>query len=68
VTDDNLPITNIFARIPSDLPEELIEPLINAKGIRIERIVSCGHASSSNFWYDQDQHEWIVLMAGSATV
>jgi cupin 2 domain-containing protein len=68
VTDDNLPITNIFAHIPSALPEELIEPLINAKGIRIERIVSCGHASPTDFWYDQDQHEWIVLMAGSATV
>jgi cupin 2 domain-containing protein len=68
MTDDNLPITNIFARIPSDLPEELVETLLDAKGIRIERIVSCGHASPTNFWCDQDQHEWIVLMAGSATV
>jgi cupin 2 domain-containing protein len=68
MTDDNLPITNIFAHIPSALPEELIEPLFDAKGLRIERIVSHGHASSTNFWYDQDQHEWIVLMAGSATV
>jgi cupin 2 domain-containing protein len=55
MTDDNLPITNIFARIPSDLPEELVETLLDAKGIRIERIVSCGHASSADFWHDQEQ-------------
>jgi cupin 2 domain-containing protein len=65
---DNVPITNIFACIPSDLPEELVETLLDAKGIRIERIVSHGHASSADLWYDQDQHEWVVLMTGSATV
>jgi cupin 2 domain-containing protein len=61
-------MTNIFARISSDLPEELVETLLDAKGIRIEKIVSQGHASSADFWYDQDQHEWVVLITGAATV
>jgi cupin 2 domain-containing protein len=34
--------------------------------VRIERIVSCGHASPEGFWYDQTQHEWIVVLKGAA--
>ena len=38
------------------------------KGLRIERIVSQGHASPPGFWYDQDEHEWVVVLQGSATI
>lgn len=34
--------------------------------MRVERIVSTGQASPEGFWYDQAQHEWVVLLAGSA--
>ena len=66
MTDDNIPITNIFARIPSDLPEELVETLLDAKGIRVERIVSHGNASPPGFWYDQEENEWACVLAGEA--
>ena len=33
---------------------------------RIERIVSQGHASPEDFWYDQDQDEWVLVLKGAA--
>jgi cupin 2 domain-containing protein len=39
-----------------------------ASGVRIERIVSNGHASPDGFWYDQDQHEWVMLVQGEAVL
>lgn len=40
--------------------------MLEAGKLRIERIVSFGHSSSEGFWFDQDQHEWIVLLQGAA--
>ena len=57
---------NLFATIPTDLSEEFTETLLQAKNIRIERIVSHGHASPDDFWYDQDEHEWVVVLKGAA--
>jgi cupin 2 domain-containing protein len=57
---------NILANIPSNLPQELFETLKTAANFRIERIVSQGHASPPGFWYDQDQHEWVLLLQGAA--
>lgn len=57
---------NLFAGVPRELPEEEITWLLSAPNIRIERIVSTGHASAPDQWYDQDQAEWVLLLAGSA--
>ena len=57
---------NLFSNIPSNLPAELIETLIQSDGVRVERIVSHGHASPEGFWYDQDEHEWVMVLQGSA--
>ncbi|MEN6448898.1 MAG: cupin domain-containing protein [Thermoguttaceae bacterium] len=59
---------NLFANIPEELPEELVTPLVVAPGVRIERIVSQGHVSPPGFWYDQPQHEWVLLLEGNAAV
>jgi cupin 2 domain-containing protein len=59
---------NLFAAIPSDLPEELIETLVESGVVRVERIVSAGHASPMGFWYDQPQHEWVVVLRGAARI
>lgn len=58
--------TNFFTDIPSRLPEEVFTTLLDAGPVRIERIVSQGHASPDDFWYDQDQHEWVIVLQGMA--
>jgi cupin 2 domain-containing protein len=59
-------IANIFSNIPEDLPEELFETLAKSGSIRLERIVSHGHATADDQWYDQDCDEWVLLLTGSA--
>lgn len=56
----------LFQQIPVDLPEELVETLCQSGDMRIERIVSRGHASPPGFWYDQEQHEFVLLVSGRA--
>jgi quercetin dioxygenase-like cupin family protein len=34
--------------------------------MRIERIVSQGQVSPDGFWYDQDDHEFVLVVSGSA--
>jgi len=57
---------NLLDDIPQGLAQELVETLITAANVRIERIVSHGHASPEGFWYDQDQHEWVIVLKGAA--
>jgi len=58
--------SNLFADFPSNLPDELVTTLLKADDVRIERIVSHGQASPEGFWYDQDQHEWVIVLKGAA--
>ena len=60
------PPRNLLADLPAALPQELFEPLLTAPGVRVERIVSLGHASLPGFWYDQPEHEWVLLVRGAA--
>ena len=59
-------VKNIFAEIPEQLPQELIEEIACGEQVRIERIVSKGHVSPPGFWYDQEDDEWVILLAGEA--
>jgi cupin 2 domain-containing protein len=57
---------NLFEAAPEDMREEHAACLVEARHVRIERIVSMGHASPPGFWYDQAWAEWVVVLAGSA--
>lgn len=59
-------MSNLFVDLPTLLSEELVETLAKNKLVRIERIVSHGHASPDDFWYDQDQNEFVILLKGAA--
>jgi len=59
-------MTNLFDQIPANFRSELFQPLLEIPNCRIERIVSHGHSSPPDFWYDQDQHEWVLLIQGAA--
>lgn len=61
-----MPLANLFAHVPPGLPDELTETLLDSPAVRIERIVSRGHASADDFWYDQEEDEWVVLLRGHA--
>ena len=65
-SDSQIMTSNLLAALPSNLPDELFTTLLEADNLRIERIVSHGHASPEGFWYDQDRHEWVVLLQGAA--
>ncbi len=57
---------NLFNDLPTDLPEELVEVLAENKHVRLERIISTGHAGPEGVWYDQNEHEWVVVLKGAA--
>ena len=57
---------SLFDNIPAELPDELIETLVAADRVRIERIVSRGQASPEGFWYDQEENEFVLVLRGSA--
>ena len=57
---------NLFENLPSDLPEEVFTQLLCGKEFRMERIVSDGHSSPPDFWYHQDEHEWVLVLQGEA--
>lgn len=57
---------NLLSKLPQQLPEELTTVLQKGHGVRIERIISTGHKSPEGFWYDQPEHEWVLLLQGSA--
>lgn len=57
---------NLFSDIPTGLPEEVFTTLLASGEVRIERIVSHGQASPEGFWYDQTQHEWVLVLTGAA--
>ena len=59
---------NLFADIPGAMAAEQITALLTASNVRIERIVSRGHTSPPDFWYDQPQAEWVIVLAGSAAI
>lgn len=61
-------VPNLFDNLPAALPDELCDVLVRGTGVRIERIVSTGQRSPDEFWYDQDEHEWVVVLRGSGAV
>ena len=40
--------------------------LVEGAGVRIERIVSRGHASLPDAWYEQREDEFVLLVQGAA--
>ncbi|MAD88482.1 MAG: cupin [Pseudoalteromonas sp.] len=57
-------IKNLLNSLPNNLQEEAFEDLIKTDSVRIERIVSHGHSSPETGWYDQDEHEWVMVLEG----
>ncbi len=54
---------NLLQDIPADLKNEVFEVIAASESVKVERIISKGQVSSE--WYDQDQHEWVLVLQGS---
>ena len=60
-------INNIFDGLPpSTVTNEQFLELLARPGLNIERIVSTGQSSPPDFWYDQPNGEWVLLLQGEA--
>jgi len=57
---------NLFAHPAAQKDRERFDTLLEGKGFTLERILSGGHASPLDFWYDQDRDEWVALLSGEA--
>lgn len=57
---------NLFAALPQAPVAEAFDTLLQNAGLRVERIVSRGHASPPGFWYEQSENEWVLLLRGEA--
>lgn len=59
---------NIFDRLPELGADEAYSDLLKRDRLRIERIVSHGHSSPPDFWYEQAENEWVILLSGAAAI
>lgn len=57
---------NLFEEIIIDKSEEKFFEIFKNETIKIEKIVSNGQTSPQNFWYEQEQREFILLLEGFA--
>ena len=63
-----LPVVRRLTDLPADLCAEQISTLTTGSHFRLEHILSGAHTSAADFWYDQAQAEWAILLAGSAAL
>ncbi len=59
-------VKNIFKKIPKEIPDEIFQEILSTDKLKIERILSKGHASPKEGWYDQNTNEWVILLKGKA--
>jgi cupin 2 domain-containing protein len=59
-------IHNRIANLPPALSGETFDTIAGSDSVRIERIVSRGQATPEGEWYEQEQDEWVLVLAGSA--
>jgi len=59
-------INNVFSNIPESIDQEIVEVLQQSENVKIEKIVSKGQCSPKTGWYDQVQHEWVIVLKGEA--
>lgn len=59
---------NLLAAIPSEIPEEIIQPILSSDTLKIERIISKGQKSPEDFWYEEEQNEFVIVLKGEGSI
>lgn len=57
---------NIFNDIKIDLENEQFFNILKNEKVRIEKIISNGQTSPKDFWYCQEENEFVLLLKGEA--
>lgn len=57
---------NLIQDLPSSVTGEVFQTLLTGREFKAERIVSTGQTTPTGQWYDQDQAEWVLVLAGAA--
>lgn len=57
---------NIYEKVQIDKTEETFFEIFKNDKIKVEKIVSNGQSSPLNFWYEQKENEYILLLEGFA--
>lgn len=57
---------NLFLPPPAMSKEEVFQTLVQTPHVLFEKIVSDGHATPAEEWYEQERDEWVVLLTGTA--
>ena len=66
--EKQLHVSNVFGeQLPPD-GHEHTHVLKETPTWRLELILSCNASTEDEEWYDQTEHEWILLLRGSATL
>jgi cupin 2 domain-containing protein len=61
-------VRNLFTEASGVDGAEEFHTLLEGGAFRLESIVSRGQSSEPDFWYDQPQAEWVLLMVGMASL
>ena len=61
-------MSSLFDDVPLRLERERVDVLLARPGLRLERIVSTGHATPGGTWYDQGADEWVAIVQGRAAL
>lgn len=59
-------VANLLQNLPNPSSKEQVLTLVQSAGVVVERIVSHGHTSPADGWYDQDRYEWVMVVCGAA--
>jgi len=60
--------SDIFDNIPKDLTNEFFEDIVLSDNVKIEKIISKGHTSPKDGWYNQEQNEWVIVLKGEGII
>ena len=64
----NSTIFNFLDNIPTSSKEEIFQTITQNENIKIERIISYGQTTPKEYWYDQSEDEFVLVLEGEAKI
>ncbi len=66
--NDQNSIFNLLDNIPSTSIDEIFKTIVSNDNVKIERIISYGQTTPKDYWYDQDENEFVYIVQGKAKI